>query len=204
MASRVEPRAPGEPRQRVRAFAPGRVNLIGEHTDYNEGLALAFTIAQGVSVLAERAHAPHNNGDAGRMLAQALDFGERDEFSLADPEPASGWRAFVRGAVAELAEAGFPPPAAQLQIAGDVPRGGWRLLIGGARGVAVSGAVGARRRGSTRSARRGSPSCARGWRTSGRGRRRVCSTSSPRSTASRTRRCESTSARSRWSLPRCA
>ncbi len=34
------------------AFAPGRVNLIGEHTDYNEGLALPFAIAQGVTVYA--------------------------------------------------------------------------------------------------------------------------------------------------------
>src|SRR3954471_17230885 len=34
------------------AFAPGRVNLIGEHTDYNDGLALPFAIAQGVTVRA--------------------------------------------------------------------------------------------------------------------------------------------------------
>ena len=37
------------------AFAPGRVNLIGEHTDYNGGLALAFAIEQGVTVTAEPA-----------------------------------------------------------------------------------------------------------------------------------------------------
>jgi galactokinase len=37
----------------VTAFAPGRVNLIGEHTDYNEGLALPFAITQGVTVRAE-------------------------------------------------------------------------------------------------------------------------------------------------------
>ena len=36
----------------VRAFAPGRVNLIGEHTDYNSGLALPFAIAEGVTVRA--------------------------------------------------------------------------------------------------------------------------------------------------------
>ena len=35
------------------AFAPGRVNLIGEHTDYNQGLALPFAIAEGVTVRAE-------------------------------------------------------------------------------------------------------------------------------------------------------
>ncbi|MGH2927264.1 MAG: galactokinase family protein, partial [Solirubrobacteraceae bacterium] len=36
----------------VDAFAPGRVNLIGEHTDYNGGLALPFAIEQGVTVRA--------------------------------------------------------------------------------------------------------------------------------------------------------
>ena len=40
----------------VTAFAPGRVNLIGEHTDYNDGLALPFAITAGVTVTAA-AHA---------------------------------------------------------------------------------------------------------------------------------------------------
>ena len=37
---------------RVAASAPGRVNLIGEHTDYNEGLCLPFAIERGVTVTA--------------------------------------------------------------------------------------------------------------------------------------------------------
>ena len=37
---------------RITAFGPGRVNLIGEHTDYNGGLALPFAIAEGVTVTA--------------------------------------------------------------------------------------------------------------------------------------------------------
>ncbi len=41
-------------RESVTAFAPGRVNLIGEHTDYNQGLALPFAIAEGVTVHAQR------------------------------------------------------------------------------------------------------------------------------------------------------
>ena len=41
------------PPERSVAFAPGRVNLIGEHTDYNQGLALPFAIAEGVTVRAE-------------------------------------------------------------------------------------------------------------------------------------------------------
>ncbi len=109
--------------EHARAFAPGRVCLIGEHTDYNDGLALAFTIAEGVTVEARRIEPRHDGDGAERVLAQALDFGERDELPLADPQPAPGWRAFVRGTVAELARAGLRPVGASLRIHGDVPRG---------------------------------------------------------------------------------
>ena len=101
----------------VTAFAPGRVNLIGEHTDYNEGLALPFAISEGVTVRAEAI-------DGDRMEAVAVDLDKRDAFELARPPEAQGWRAFVRGAVAELQDAGIPVRAARVEISGDVPRGG--------------------------------------------------------------------------------
>ncbi len=104
------------PRERTAAFAPGRVNLIGEHTDYNQGLALPFAIAEGVTVHARANGTP-------RVCAQASELAERDEFALADPPPAAGWRAFVRGTVAELARAGYPLLGASLRIGGDVPPG---------------------------------------------------------------------------------
>jgi len=100
----------------VTAFAPGRVNLIGEHTDYNEGLALPFAIEAGVTVDA-RALA------GGRIEALAADLDARDSFSAGHPTPAPGWRAFVRGAVGELAAAGLPVQGARLKIDGTVPRG---------------------------------------------------------------------------------
>jgi galactokinase len=107
--------------EHVTAFAPGRVNLIGEHTDYNEGLALPFAITEGITV---HAQAPETHADGQRrVMARALDLGESDEFPLADPRPAPGWRAFVRGSVAELARAGFPLVPASLEIGGDVPAG---------------------------------------------------------------------------------
>ncbi len=108
-------------RARVRAFAPGRVCLIGEHTDYNDGLSLAFAIAQGVTVDGQRL-APEQDGEQ-RVLAHALDFGERDEFALSDPQPAPGWRAFVRGTIAELQLEGLRPVGADLEIEGGVQRG---------------------------------------------------------------------------------
>ncbi len=107
--------------KRVTAFAPGRVNLIGEHTDYNQGLALPFAIAEGVTVHAT-ATAP-GTPPAERVEAYARDLHEHDEFPLARPVPASGWRAFVRGVVAELARAGHPLVGARLEISGDVPQG---------------------------------------------------------------------------------
>jgi galactokinase len=103
-------------RTHVTAFGPGRVNLIGEHTDYNEGLALPFAIGDGVTV-----KAAVTGGH--RIETKALDLGRSDRFELHRPRPVKGWRAFVRGAVAELTRAGVPVPAARLEISGTVPRG---------------------------------------------------------------------------------
>jgi galactokinase len=103
-------------RERAGAFAPGRVNLIGEHTDYNRGLALAFAITEGVTVRGKRT-------DGRSVHARALDLGEEDTFAIADRSPAEGWRAFVRGAVAELCQAGASPAGVELEISGGVPRG---------------------------------------------------------------------------------
>jgi galactokinase len=103
-------------RERVAAFAPGRVNLIGEHTDYNEGLSLPFAIGRGVTVKARvRAGA--------RIEARSEDLGEEDEFSAVNPERATGWRAYVRGVVAELQAAGYSLPGARLTISSDLPSG---------------------------------------------------------------------------------
>jgi galactokinase len=92
------------------------VNLIGEHTDYNRGLALPFAIAEGLTVRAEALPGE-------RIQADARDLGERDEFALGDRSAAAGWRAFVRGTVAELSAAGWEPVGARVEISGDLPRG---------------------------------------------------------------------------------
>jgi galactokinase len=100
----------------VTAFAPGRVNLIGEHTDYNAGLALPFAIGQGVTVRAVGLQEP-------RIEAWARDRDSRDGFGLDQVRPARGWRAFARGAVAELQRLGVPVGGARVEITGTVPPG---------------------------------------------------------------------------------
>jgi galactokinase len=109
-------------RERAEAFAPGRVNLIGEHTDYNLGLALPFAIAEGVTVRAATTTSPD---DRQRLYADASDLGEADEFELAAEKipGAEGWRAFVRGTAAELMRAGYSIPGARLEIGSNLEQG---------------------------------------------------------------------------------
>ncbi len=104
------------PPDRVVAFAPGRVNLIGEHTDYNDGLSLPLAIRAGVTVTAQRLPGT-------RVEALAADLGEEDAFELDAPAPAEGWRAFVRGVTAELGAAGLPVAPARLEISGSLAQG---------------------------------------------------------------------------------
>ncbi|MFO1338333.1 MAG: galactokinase [Burkholderiaceae bacterium] len=104
----------------VLARAPGRVNLIGEHTDYNEGHVLPMAIDRDTWVAA----APRGDGE---VRALALDWhGESDEFTLqAEPphHPQAGWRDHVRGTLAQLHAAAPLPGGLDLAIAGDVPQG---------------------------------------------------------------------------------
>jgi galactokinase len=102
------------------ARAPGRVNLIGEHTDYNDGFVLPCAIDFSTQVAARQRD--------GRMLRiRALDQGgQADEFSLevpVEPSARGGWTNHVRGMVAQLQNLGVDIPGADIAIAGDVPRG---------------------------------------------------------------------------------
>jgi len=102
----------------VLAHGPGRVNLIGEHTDYNDGLCLAFAIERGVTVRAEATF-------DGRVFVHSSSLGEDDIFAAARPAPTGpgDWRAFVRGMVAELRAEGLTLSGARLRIDSDLPQG---------------------------------------------------------------------------------
>jgi galactokinase len=82
---------------RVRAYAPGRVNLIGDHTDYAGGLAVPMAIDLGTTVIGERT--------GRRVVLRSRQADEPAEVPLDVAEPASvepAWARYVAGVVAEL------------------------------------------------------------------------------------------------------
>jgi galactokinase len=94
----------------VVASAPGRVNLIGEHTDYNGGYVLPCAIDRRTAVALGRGDGPLYSADFDDARPRA---GERE----------GAWVDYPRGVVWALAQAGLAVPAFQAAFAGDVPQG---------------------------------------------------------------------------------
>lgn len=108
----------GEPALVVQA--PGRINLLGEHTDYNDGFVLPCAIDFHTLVAAR----PRADG---RVRVLAVDLGgAQDHFALdpaLQPSAQAPWANYVRGVVRELLAAGWALGGADLAITGNVPRG---------------------------------------------------------------------------------
>jgi galactokinase len=97
--------------------APGRANLIGEHTDYNDGFVMPFALAQRVTVAA----APR---DDDRWTVTSLNEDSTEEFGRADLTPGRpGWSAYVMGVVWALEQAGHQVGGVDLVLTSDVPVG---------------------------------------------------------------------------------
>jgi galactokinase len=107
--------AHGRPAQ-VAARAPGRVNLIGEHTDYNEGWVLPCAVDRDTLVLAARR-------DDGVFACVSREEPALLCFTRERPPGRGGWGDYVHGVVAALAEAGHALPGADLAVASEVPVG---------------------------------------------------------------------------------
>jgi galactokinase len=98
------------------ARAPGRVNLVGEHTDYTGGLVLPMAIPQGTTVaLARRA------GRTARVVSEAI--GPPQAFELGAEARTGTWVDYVQGTVVALRRAGFDVAGFDAAVASDVPIG---------------------------------------------------------------------------------
>jgi len=110
------------------ASAPGRVNLIGEHTDYNQGFVLPCSLNFRTKVLF-RARTDR------QLVVHSLNYpGEHDSFALDKPVQAgpSQWGNYVRAMAFVLQRAGHQLPGADLLIYSDVPQGaGLSSSLGG-------------------------------------------------------------------------
>jgi galactokinase len=97
--------------------APGRVNIIGEHTDYNDGFVLPMAINRATFI------ALRPRTDA-RVVVHSLDFNESAEISLTDfPHQPPDWAEYIRGVAWALNGAGIPLHGWEGVVAGDVPIG---------------------------------------------------------------------------------
>ena len=101
------------------AMAPGRVNLIGEHTDYNDGFVLPLALESGVAAAFAR------RGD-GVLRAHAPAFGETRETTLAaleslPPRKDGHWLTYVAGVMWAMRKAGMAVGGLDLAIASDLP-----------------------------------------------------------------------------------
>lgn len=96
--------------------APGRVNLIGEHTDYNEGFVLPMAIDRAVwMALAPRADA--------QVRVHSLDYGNDSFFPLPGLRRGKGWGEYIKGVADQLQKEGYDLKGFDAVITGDIPRG---------------------------------------------------------------------------------
>ncbi|ELO1772909.1 galactokinase [Vibrio fluvialis] len=100
--------------------APGRVNLIGEHTDYNDGFVLPCAINYQTVVAASKR-------DDNRVRIIAVDYANaQDEFALDVPiefQADKMWANYIRGVVKFLLERGYALSGADIAVSGNVPQG---------------------------------------------------------------------------------
>ncbi len=114
-------------------FAPGRVNLIGEHVDYAEGLCLPIALSETtIAAVARR--------DDGLLRIASLDVPDTVEMELADVGPGNpnNWAAYVAGVLWSLARAGHQVGGVDVMIGSDVPIG-----AGLSSSAALEGSIGA-------------------------------------------------------------
>ena len=97
--------------------SPGRINLIGEHTDYNGGYVFPGAVDKGIMCEIRP------NG-TNTIMAYAIDLKDRVEFKVDDPEgPRTSWARYIYGIVQEMKKLGVDVKGFNTAFAGDVPLG---------------------------------------------------------------------------------
>jgi len=99
-------------------FSPGRINLIGEHTDYNDGFAFPAAINKGIALALSKS-------ESGKSEVYALNKEELYQFEVKNIKPLEdgGWKNYVLGVVAELQIIGHNIDNFNSVFAGDIPGG---------------------------------------------------------------------------------
>ncbi|GAA5526266.1 galactokinase [Herpetosiphon gulosus] len=99
--------------------SPGRVNLIGEHTDYNAGFVMPLALERGTTFQVQ----PR---DDQQLIVHALRFNAHDQADLANLAAGThgDWRDYVRGTAQALLDAGYALQGAEINIDGDLPLSG--------------------------------------------------------------------------------
>jgi galactokinase len=99
-------------------FSPGRINLIGEHTDYNGGFVFPGAVDKGVT--AEM----RVNGTEDMVMCYAIDLKDRVDFHLNDEKgPRTSWARYIFGIAKEMQKLGVPVKGFNIAFSGDVPLG---------------------------------------------------------------------------------
>ena len=102
------------------SYAPGRVNLIGEHTDYNDGFVLPCAIKFGTAMTAKK-----NGTNKMRLLAVDIN-NDTDEFECSatyTAHPTKTWANYLRAMVALIMQKGHKVEGLDVAISGDIPLG---------------------------------------------------------------------------------
>ena len=96
--------------------APGRINFIGEHTDYNDGLVLPAAINREILVAVAL-----NNSNLCNVFSLYLS--ESHAFSIDDLKPVKGWTTYLQGVLHGIRKIGFPLSGVDIMITGNIPVG---------------------------------------------------------------------------------
>ena len=98
-------------------YSPGRINLIGEHVDYNDGFVMPAAIDKGIFFAVAL-------NDSQKINCYSIDFDEQISLSLSEIKKMDGWKNYVLGVVNEFQKMNLPLQGFNCAFGGNIPIGG--------------------------------------------------------------------------------